>query len=310
MKTILSDRDFDGYSFPESVQIKKVTPRNLAKFDHDANVIAIVGSRAMAAICANLDFPSLKLYQLTSAGYDGVPLSAFSKKGVVVANAGAVYSVPIGETVVFSMLLIAKKLRRNPCNRRFKFVRHYKQITELMGKQTLILGAGNIGTAIAERLKGFDMVIDAYDPYCPKKEQYSRILRSRKELMENIGLYDYVISTLPDSATTRHMINHALLESMKCSAILINVGRRAAVSEADLYEALRKKQIGGAVLDIFEKLPNPITNRFRRLRNVVVLPGVSAISNEVNIRLRHHIYKNLCNLFEGNPVCNAINEVE
>ena len=64
----------------------------------------------------------------------------------------------------------------------------------------------------------------------------------------------------------------------------------------------------GAVLDMFEKLPNPITNPFRRLSNVVVLPGVAAISREVNERLKAHMYRNLCACLNGEPIQNVINK--
>ena len=75
----------------------------------------------------------------------------------------------------------------------------------------------------------------------------------------------------------------------------------------DFYRALKSRIIGGAVLDMFEKLPNPITNKFRRCRNVIVLPGVSAISKEVNVRLCDHMYGNLNALLIGKEISNVIN---
>ena len=60
---------------------------------------------------------------------------------------------------------------------------------------------------------------------------------------------------------------------------------------------------------MFEKLPNPITNKFRRLKNVIVLPGVSAISKEVNIRLKEHMSKNVIKVLEGEKPQNVINGV-
>ena len=264
----------------------------------------------MAIKCADMNLPSLKLFQLTSAGFDGVPLEKFAEKGIVVANAGTVYSAPIAETVVFGILQMAKKLRKNPNNRNFKVYRHYNQITELCGKKVLIMGAGNIGTAVADRLMGFDMVIDGYDPFCPQKKQYSKILRNREELKNALKNYDYIVSTLPDNNETKGSINKELFDCMKNSAVIINVGRKTVFNENDFYVALRSKKIGGAVLDMFEKLPNPITNKFRRLKNVIVLPGVSAISSEVNDRLKEHMYKNIIASLNGDAVSNVINGVK
>ena len=60
---------------------------------------------------------------------------------------------------------------------------------------------------------------------------------------------------------------------------------------------------------MFEKIPNPIQNRFRRLSNVIVLPGVAAISREVDIRLRVHMTSNLQALLNGKKINNVINQV-
>lgn len=310
MKIVLSDKNIENYNYPEDTLVKTVTFNELDKYDGNEKVVAIAGSRAMAIKCADMNLPSLKLFQLTSAGFDGVPLEKLAEKGIAVANAGTVYSVPIAETVVFSILQMAKKLRKNPNNRHFKFYRHYTQITEIRGKNILIMGAGNIGTAVAERLAGFDATVDGYDPYCSEKPQYSKILRTREELISNLNNYDYIISTLPDNDETRGSIDKELFDSMKKSAVIINVGRKAVFNENDFYNALKSKKIGGAVLDMFEKLPNPVTNKFRRLKNTVVLPGVSAISREVNDRLKDVMYENVSASLNGEALSNVINGVK
>lgn len=310
MRIILSDKNLTNYDFPEDTTIKNVSLKTLDEYNSNGKVVAIAGSRAMAIKCADMDLPSLKLFQLTSAGFDGVPCEKFAKKNVAVANAGSVYSVPIAETVVFGVLQMAKKIRKNPNNRHFKIYRHYNQITELSSKKVLIMGAGNIGTAVANRLLGFEMIVDGYDPYCIEKPQYARILRSRNELKENLNDYDYIVSTLPDNEQTKGFINKELFDCMKKTAVIINVGRKAVFNENDFYLALKTRKIGGAVLDMFEKLPNPITNKFRRLKNIIVLPGVSAISREVNERLKAHMYKNISASLNQETVSNVINGVK
>jgi D-3-phosphoglycerate dehydrogenase len=310
MRIVLSDKDIGNYIYPKDTTVKIISCKQLDEYNNNDNIVAIAGSRAMAIKCANMDLPTLKLFQLTSAGFDGVPLEKFKENGVAVANAGAVYSAPIAETVVFGILQMAKKLRKNPNNRRFKIYRHYNQITELAGKKVLIMGAGNIGTAVAKRLLGFDMTVEGYDPFCPEKSEYSKILRNRDELKANLKEYDYIVCTLPDNDDTKGFIDKELFGLMKKSAVIINVGRKAVFNENDFYKALQTKTIGGAVLDMFEKLPNPVTNKFRRLKNVVVLPGVSAISCEVNDRLKDHMYKNIVAFLNGETVSNVINGVK
>ena len=309
MKLILSNKDLSGYVFPEDVGVIYVSLKQLSAYNHNTDVVAIAGSRAMAIEAEKMDLPSLKLIQLTSAGFDGVPCEEYANRNVAVANAGTTYSVPIAETVVFGILFMTKKIRKNPNNRHFKLFRHYSTITELDNKSALIMGAGNIGTAIADRLRGFGIAIDAYDPFCPEKPQYRNIIRDRETLEAAIGEYDFVISTMPDNETTRGFIDKKLFDKMSSRAVIVNVGRKAVFNNEDFYQSLKKKQIAGAVLDIFEKVPNPITNKFRRLSNVVVLPGVSAISQEVNDRLKQHIYKNLLAMLKDDMVLNVINGV-
>ena len=125
-----------------------------------------------------------------------------------------------------------------------------------------------------------------------------------------IANYDYVISTLPDNESTRGFFDKELLSRMKKTSVIVNVGRKAVFNENDLFTALKSKSIGGAVLDMYERIPNPVTNRFRRLRNVVVLPGVSAISQEVNGRLKMYCRANLLSILEGKKILGIVNEGE
>lgn len=290
-----------------TAEIKHI--KNLADFAGNRDAQAIVCCRATAAAAVDMDFPALRLIQLTSAGFDNVPVQEYAKRGIAVANAGSVYSTPIAETVVYGMLSMAKKYRKNPNNHFFRLTRGYKYISELLGKNVLIMGAGSIGTEIAERLSGFKMNIYGYDPYCPQKEQYISILRTREELKRELPTFDYVLSTMPDTAETKGFIDKDLLDEMNNSAVFVNVGRRAVINEDDLYAALKNRSIGGAVLDMFEKLPNPVTNRFRRLTNTIIMPGVAAISNEVNVRLEQHICDNILLLSNDKQPNNVVNGV-
>ena len=307
MKLVLTDKALDNEIFPNDVNIVLVTYKSLDSFNHNNDIIAIIGSRAMAIKAGNMDLPNLLLFQLTSAGYDGVPLKDFRNRGVIVANAGDTYSVPIAETVIFGMLSMAKKLRSNPNNRRFKIRRKYCEIQELSNKNVLILGAGSIGTHIAKRLFGFDVNIVGYALTNNDRPYFSRIISGKDNLINEIGEFDYVISTLPGSDSTKCLIDKKLISKMKKSSVFINVGRKTAINENDLYLALKNKSIAGAVLDMFEIVPNPITNKFRRLRNVIILPGVAAVSKEVNDRLRQYCQENVIAVINGLELIGVVN---
>lgn len=290
-KIVLTEIALDADQFDKDVQIEKVNGKTIRHFEGNNNVVAIVGCRATANIVLSMNLPSLKLYQLTSAGFDGISVHEFTKKGVWLCNAGDVYSMPIAETVVYGMLQYAKRYWRNPKWHFLRPTRGYKYIQELAGKKLLVMGCGRIGTAVAKRALAFEMEVCGYDRFCDKPE-YSEVYTTREELIPQLKKFDYIVTTIPLMEETRGFLNVELFQAMSKTAVIVNVGRKGIFNEMDFYQALKQRVIGGAVLDMFEKVPNPITNRFRRLSNVIVLPGVSAISQEVKVRLRTHVSKN------------------
>jgi phosphoglycerate dehydrogenase-like enzyme len=290
---VFSEQKIDPSLLPEGVRLVRLDAADMPDIE------VVVCCRATARRLAGRNMPKLKLIQLTSAGFDGIPLETYAQKGVRVANAAGVYSVPIAETVVLGMLQIAKKFRENPNNRRVKYTRGYSLISELAGKTVMILGAGNIGTEVARRLAGFQMTIVGYDVSSAAKEGYGRIVSDRDALKCVLKDSDYVVCTLPGTGETREMVNAELIADMKPGCVFVNVGRRTTVNESDLYHALKTRRLGGAVLDMFEWFPNPVTNRFRRLSNVIVLPGVAAISKECTLRLHQFVARNLVKVMRG-----------
>jgi phosphoglycerate dehydrogenase-like enzyme len=307
---VLSEKIIDTTLLNEKVELEFINGSTVKKYNGSKDVLAIICSRSTAKVVVDMKFPNVKLLNLTSAGYDQVPLEKYAQKGIPVANAGGTYSVPIAETVVFGMLQMAKKYRKNPNNRHFKITRNYNYISELKDKEVVILGTGNIGTEIAKRLFAFEMNIVGYDNLINKKDYFRRVINNKEELKAQLSKCNYIISTLPNNENTKDFINNEILSCLSKDCIIVNVGRMSVFNEEELYKSLKSKAIGGAVLDMFEKLPNPITNRFRRLSNVIILPGVAAISKEANKRLEIHLANNVNRVALGDkPICivNGIN---
>lgn len=295
---IISEIDLGPQCNPD-LEIHQIKKNELKKYE-GRPVTVIICSRKTAIEAANLIFPELILIQLTSAGFDEVPLDFFTKKGVKVANVSGVYGITIAETVVFVMLEIAKKVRNNPENRWPRLTRGYDNfITELYGKTAVILGIGNIGTETAIRLKGFGIRVIGYARHKKEASCFDEIITDRQELLKWLCEADFLISTLPGNDESKGFVSSDLIGGLKKTSCFINVGRRSTIDETALYKALKEKRIMGAVLDMFEKLPNPITNKFHRLSNTIVLPGTAAISKETNKRLKEYILFNLQALAKG-----------
>ena len=254
-------------------------------------------SRALASQLIDGDFKMLKIIQLTSAGYDGVNVKKAAKKGIKVTNAANVYNVGMAEFVVYAMLMCAKRYHKSAKNHRIRLLRNYQYITELSGKTVGIMGAGNIGCQIAKRLVAFDMTVIGYDMQSYERPGFSKIYDPSSS-EEFFGTCDY---------STEGLLNKSIFDLLKPTVTVVNVGRKKLINDNDFLAFLKSNPDAMAVLDMFEKFPNPFSNPYRRLRNVVVLPGVTAISQEINVKLEELVRDNMQRYQQSRSLLNIIN---
>ena len=104
---------------------------------------------------------------------------------------------------------------------------------------------------------------------------------------------DYIVCCLPLMKATERLLNNEWFSMMKSNVTIVNVARKNVINDADFISFLKANKDVTAILDMFEKIPNPITNPFRRLHNVLVLPGVTAVSKEIMERLHNLLLLNL-----------------
>ena len=266
---------------------------------------AIICSRAFAAKLLNLDTPNLRLIQLTSAGYEGVDVELAKYKSIQICNAADVYNVGMAEFVVHAILMRAKRYNHSIKNRGLRPFRNYQYITELMGKTVGILGTGNIGSQIAKRLEAFDMQVLGYDLQNSDRPYFKKVY-SQETLKEFLGECDYIVNCIPLFRSTEGMLCKAWFDLMKDNVTIVNVGRQKIFNERDFIKFLKSHKDATAILDMFEKFPNPITNPYRRLSNVLVLPGVTAISQEIDIKLQKLCKRNIDALNSNKELINTL----
>ena len=263
-------------------------------------------SRALASQLIDGDFKMLKIIQLTSAGYDGVNVKKAAKKGIKVTNAANVYNVGMAEFVVYAMLMCAKRYHKSAKNHRIRLLRNYQYITELSGKTVGIMGAGNIGCQIAKRLVAFDMTVIGYDMQSYERPGFSKIYDPSSS-EEFFGTCDYLVNCVPLMPSTEGLLNKSIFDLLKPTVTVVNVGRKKLINDNDFLAFLKSNPDAMAVLDMFEKFPNPFSNPYRRLRNVVVLPGVTAISQEINVKLEELVRDNMQRYQQSRSLLNIIN---
>lgn len=290
---------------PQLEDSQIVNVETIKRYECNPEVEALICSRAVAQVAQHMNMPNLKVIQLFSAGFDGIDPKLLQSKGIHLCNAANVYNVGMAEFVVYAMLMQAKRYNRSIKNRHLRFMRNYHYITELAGRTVGILGAGNIGQQIAKRLSAFDMHVLGYDIKTDDRPYFEKVYNQEK-LVGFIKKCDYIVNCMPLFKSTEGLLNKTWFNLMKSDVTIVNVGRKKIINDADLISFLKSHKDATAILDMFEKIPNPITNPYRRLSNVLVLPGVTAISKEINEKLATLIYENMRRIHSGEALLNQI----
>ena len=237
-------------------------------------------------------FKSLKYIQLTSAGFDRVPLDYINDHKIKIYNARGVYSVPMAEFALTGILQLVKQSRFFYENQKHHMWEKSRTLGELSGKTAVIVGAGNIGTEVAKRLNAFDMMVIGVD-ICNNEKLYFDNVELFSELDEYLKIADIVVLTLPLMDSTRGMFDKTKFELMKENSIFVNLARGPLVVENDLIDSLEQKLIGGAVLDVFDVEPLEKNSPLWDMKNVILTPHNSFVGENNNKRMFKVIVENL-----------------
>jgi phosphoglycerate dehydrogenase-like enzyme len=217
--------------------------------------------------------PAVRWVHCRAAGLDDLLSPELIASPVPLTNGSGVFSPPLGEFVLGAILYFAKDFRRLIRNQAAGVWEQF-DVAEVSGQTAGIVGYGDIGRAVATRLKAMGMNILALrrtaasagaDPLVSK-------YYGPEGLTEMIPQCDYVVVTAPLTAETRGMIGAREFAAMKASAVVINVGRGAVIDEAAMIEALTGKRILGAALDVFTSEPLATGHPFFQLENVLLSP--------------------------------------
>jgi D-3-phosphoglycerate dehydrogenase len=227
-------------------------------------------------------FPKLSVIAKRGVGYDQVDVAAAKELGRVVTFAPGGNGPSVGDHTIALMLAVAKNL----CEFR-DLMRagnwSVQPVTELYRKTVGLVGLGRIGRGVAQRLKGFEATILAFDEKPDLDYAKANGIRF-VDLPYLLRESDYVSLHLPLTPFSRNLIDEAALASMKETAILVNTARGGLVDEVALLRALRAGKIAGAGLDVLLGEQDPawrsVADELMSLPNVVVTPHVAGASRE------------------------------
>ena len=236
-------------------------------------------------------FSSLKYIQLTSAGYDRVPMQYVESKAIKIYNARGVYSIPMAEFAVCGILQCYKQSKffyRNQENREWN---KHRGLLELYDKTACIVGCGSVGNECAKRISAFGAKVLGVDLY-PREDEFYQKIYHLDELDKVLEIADVVILTLPLTEQTKYMMNARRFSLMKRGSVFVNIARGAIVEEKALLNALDNK-ILGAVIDVFEEEPLQKDSLLWTKENAIITPHNSFVGDGVANRLIDLILNNL-----------------
>ena len=271
-------------------------------------VVSQLTDRFSAEVLARLD--GVRIIANVAVGYDNIDIAGATRAGILVTHTPDVLTDTTAD-FAFTLLLAAA--------RRVVEGHHYVhsglwtkwRIDLLVGQdihhRTLgIFGMGRIGQAVARRAGGFSMRI-LYHDAVRAPEPVERDLGLEYTTAERLlGESDFVSLHVPLLAETRHMIGAEQLRTMKPTAILVNTSRGPVVDEAALAEALERRTIAGAGLDVFEREPH-VHPALLTLENVVLAPHIASASVDTRRQMSMMAAENAIAALEGRRPPNLLN---
>lgn len=236
-------------------------------------------------------FVHLKYIQLTSAGFDRVPLEYVKDHGIQIHNARGVYSVPMAEFAVAGVLQLYKQMRFFADNQKQHIWKKNRSLLELCGKTVCIVGCGSVGNECAKRFQAFGCRVTGVDLFPGNVSNCDRMY-GMDRLDQVLPETDVLILTLPLTEETRHMMAGEQFRLLKDGAVLVNIARGALVDGDALIDALGRR-LGGAVLDVFEEEPLDTESPLWDMEHVIVTPHNSFVGENNRERLSEVLLNNL-----------------
>ena len=252
----------------------------------------------------------LKVIACVAVGYNNVDVEHATQKGIMVTNTPGVLTDTTADLAWSLLMAISRRIvEGDSFARAGKYKKWRPKMllgSDIYGKTIGIIGFGRIGQKVAKRASGFDMKILYYDvvPISPEIEkQYNA---TRVEIDTLLKESDYVTLHTLLTKETHHLINEKRLSLMKSSAYLINASRGPVIDEEALVEALQKKQIAGAALDVYENEPE-LTPGLVELANVVLLPHLGSATLETRNKMAEMAADNAIAALSGETPPNLVN---
>ena len=260
--------------FPDIEFVHVVTEQDALQSIEDVDVSFSAFLTPQMVGCAR----RLRWVHSSAAAVDGLlPVDDLARRQIVVSNSRGIQAIPMAEQVMGGLLVLARRLDTTLAAQREKrWIQD--ELCEtwpwmLAGRAMTIIGLGTTGHEIARRAHAFGMGVTGVrrHPEQPRPEYVERVV-GPGQLAEALRGADVLVVTAPSGPATNSMLGRGELARLNRGAILVNVARASIVDQDAMIRALGDGQLGGAVLDVFDREPLDASSPLWSFPNVVITP--------------------------------------
>lgn len=256
--------------------------------------------------------PGLKWHHAFSAGMDWLfDYNDYENLPMVLTNSCGIHAACMSEHTFAMILAFERGFVKFINNQRDNYWEPFTRggyLGMVNGKTILILGVGAIGERVARLAKAHDMHVLGIRRQPERSCEHVDEMYGQDQLDELLPRADYVVSILPNTPDTRHILGAAQFEKMKNDVFIANLGRGVHIDETALVEALRAGQVRGAGLDTFEEEPLPESSPLWNFENVIISPHCAGFQPDYSFEARRIFIENLKRFMNDQPMINVVDK--
>jgi D-3-phosphoglycerate dehydrogenase / 2-oxoglutarate reductase len=293
-------------------QLKFLPEAEVAAKLADADAIVVNMVKMTPSLLEKL--PKCKLLIRHGIGYDNVDVPACTRLGIQFAYQPDYCMEDVAEHAIALIFALARKVPQSRKTLEQAAATNQWDFSKLLpfyrmdGRTVGIVGLGRIGSRVYRKLRHFGFKFLVHDPYLSdtRRAEFPEVKFVDKETVFKQS--DYITLHTPLNDETRRLVNKETLGWMKPTAVLVNTARGPLVDAEALAEALRKNQIAGAAIDVFDVEPPPLSHPLFAVENCILTPHVGWASFEAGWEIRKSIVNDILLFQAGKPARCVINK--
>jgi len=302
--------DFEWY-FHES----RLRPDTVSLAQDAQAACVFVNDTVDRPVLSSLSELGVKMVALRCAGFNNVDLAAAKELGIQVVRVPAYSPHAVAEHTVALILALNRKIHKAYNRvRDLNFSLDGLVGFDLHGKTAGLLGTGRIGRIVGQILRGFGMRVWAFDPY-PSLEWAARNGIEYVDPALIAAQSDIITLHIPLTPETHHVINEQTLKQAKPGCVLVNVSRGGLIDTKALIAALKRGQLGGVALDVYEEeegvffedlsaqvLQDDVLARLLTFPNVLITSHQAFLTEEALREIAETTVSNILRSTRGDPL--------